>query len=130
MSPRGRVAAGLLLGLALLGGACSPSVYSDIRFRAGQRRLASGTVPEQGWSKARVLAQLGAPGELLPQPDGDIFVYRLRLIDQIIWNIDTRFVAPVAVPIYVSVKGERWDRMVFVSFDPSGLVASTAVTDA
>lgn len=119
----------LLAALAFTLAACSPSIYTDARYRSGQASLVTRELPDIGWSKGEVLASMGAPGEVLPQPDGDVFLYRLRRVDQRIWNIDTSHVAPVGVPLYVDHEGERFDRTLFVLFDREGVVSHTAVSD-
>lgn len=118
-----------LVAIAFTLAACSPSIYTDARYRAGQASLVTRELPGSGWSKAEVLASMGAPGEVLPQPDGDVFLYRLRRVDQRIWNIDTRYVAPVGMPLYVDREGDRFDRTLFVLFDREGVVTHTAVSD-
>jgi hypothetical protein len=122
-----RAAPALVLVFAL--GACSPSIYTDARYASGQASLVTRELPGEGWSKGEVLASMGAPGEVLPQPDGDVFLYRLRRVDQRIWNVDTRYVAPVGMPLYVDREGESFDRTLFVLFDREGVVTHTAVSD-
>lgn len=103
---------------------CSPSFYTEVRYRSG---VESPGVPAPGTSKASVLASHGPPLEVLPLPNGDLFVYRVRRVDQRIWNVDTRQLSPLAVPLYVDALGERRDDSLMVFFDRQGKVTVAAV---
>jgi hypothetical protein len=72
--------------------------------------------------KADVLAVLGAPGEVIAQAGGDIFVYRMRQADLQILNLNPAIIIGVGVPVFASLEGLRVDDVLFIHFDGTGRV--------
>lgn len=118
--------------LALLLAACAPTIYTDIEYAVGQRRVprhGQGPVQE-GDMKGRVLDVLGPPGEVLPSPRGDIFAYRLRYIDLQLIQINSGWIAPVGMPLWARADGLREDDTLMVFFDEEGRVRQLAMARA
>jgi len=134
---RGRAA---LVALALQLTGCSGALYSEFDFRTGQP-VRNGSLAA-AWaagapdaatagapaSKAAVLAALGPPGEVLPLDNGDVFVYRLRLTDVDVLNLNTSIFTGIVVPIYARIEGRQRDDVLYVQFNAAGRV--TAVSEA
>ncbi len=134
---------GLTVACALLP-CCSGAIYSKFDFRTGQpaqdgtlAASLSARVPDadspgargaEPVSKATVLSVLGPPGEVLPLAAGDVFVYRLRLTDVDVINLNTSIFTGIIVPIYARIDGRQRDRVLSVQFDASGRV--TALSEA
>jgi len=124
-----RAGAYALLLLAAFTSAGCQALWTDVAYDAGQPKMRLAHLPDRGEPKADVLFRLGPPGEMIAQPDGDIWVYRLRIVGNRIINVHTGFVAPVAVPVYMDADGSSFDRTVFIFFSPAGDVSRVAHTE-
>ena len=123
-----RIAAGLL-GLLLVLPACSGALFSRTRASAGQPR--AGTLDGTGRlpaDKAEALAAWGPPAQVVPQFEGDVFVYRLQRVDQEVINLNTGFIAPVAVPVWARLTGLWTELRLYARFDREGRLVEIAST--
>ena len=106
--------------LIVLGG-CSTVVYERTRLDAGSTPSPTAlTALAPGASKGEVLARLGAPLDVLPRHDGDLFVYRLQHTDVEAFNVNTGIYLAIALPLYSNTSGARRDALVHIYFDRQG----------
>lgn len=113
--------------LTALSPACGRAVYSRIVSSAGQPRVRTAQRPaSDDWDKSRVLAELGPPAQTLPLLDGDVFVYRLRNVDQRILQLETGSFGGVDLLLYSEFEGWRTDLTLFCFFDRTGKLRDVA----
>jgi outer membrane protein assembly factor BamE (lipoprotein component of BamABCDE complex) len=115
------LAAGLALALALSG--CTLErryIGSQLPTENMDGQIVVGTT-----TKAQVLAQIGAPDELLRQFDGDVFVYRYLRVNSSEFVVEEPVITNTELFTYKRVD-EKSDRMV-VLFDRSGVVSGVGV---
>jgi hypothetical protein len=115
----------LAFGIVLMAHtACHPGIFNQLRFSAGQDWLLPSMAPEVGQTKAAVLDSLGPPINSLPQPDHDVFVYRVRADGTTAFNG-----AGGNVPFYYSTTRSA-EQTLLVFFDRQGIVVRTAFSEA
>lgn len=127
MSARHLLVLALVLWLAGLP-ACADALYTRSRSRAGQAVVLDGReLLAPGTTKADLLADLGAPRQVLALPEGDLFVYELELLD-----LDTfalKDPSGAASPVFQYSAGLLQEHSLFCWFDGQGRLveASRAV---
>ncbi len=121
--------AGLLVAVALACAGCSGALVSRIRYEEGHApavRSLDGAV-QRAADKAAVLERLGPPVEILPQADGDIFVYRLSRTEMDVINVNASIFTGIVLPFYADVDGTQTDQVVYVFFDSKGRVRDVSM---
>jgi hypothetical protein len=120
-----RIGAALALSAALCSTGCTGALLSHMSFRSGP---AAGTYqggaaqPPMRLTKADVLSRFGAPGDVIPQAGGDIFVYRLRQADLEVLNLNPAIVLGLGFTLYAQVEGVRVADVLYIHFDEDGRV--------
>jgi len=127
-----KIAASLALAIALCATGCSGALFTGalfthMTFRSGPAAGAhvggdGAALPPMRLTKADVLARFGAPGEVIPQAGGDIFVYRLRQADLEVLNLNPAVVLGLGFTVYAQVEGVQVADVLYIHFDETGQV--------
>lgn len=115
----------LLLLVVVCTTGCTGALFSHMSFRSGPSAAAShGKAPTTPMrlTKADVLARFGAPGDVIPQAGGDIFVYRLRQADLEVLNLNPAIVLGLGFTLYAQFDGLQVADVLYVHFDQDGHV--------
>lgn len=119
-----------LVVLCLLGCGCAKAIFSRVTTRSHQAYtdadfaefLEIRQLGETG--KAEVLATLGPPIEVLSQDSGDVFVYRRRIRESNVINLNPNTVSgfgpPVPVPLFFRSSTKGRDDTLMLFFGPDG----------
>jgi len=115
---------------AALAAGCTSAVVADTRLASGREvQPCALFAVRAGDSKGEVLDRLGAPVEVLAPATGDVFVYRLAAVDQLLVQFNSSLVGGPGVPLWAYYDGLAEDAVVFVQFDRTGRVTYVAGRD-
>lgn len=123
-----RVRVALVL-VCLLGCGCAQAILSRITTRSHQAYSDADfaeflEIRELGQTgKAEVLATLGPPIEVLSQDSGDVFVYRRRIRESTVINLNPNTVTfgpPVPIPLFFRSSTSGRDDTLMLFFGPDG----------
>jgi hypothetical protein len=120
-----RILAGLTLAAALGATGCTGALFSHMTFRSGpEARVYDGDASRAPMrlTKADVLSRFGAPGDVIPQAGGDIFVYRLHQADLEVLNLNPAIVLGFGFTVYAQVEGVKVADVLYIHFDEEGQV--------